>query len=123
MTLVLFRYVYADATNAKTHGAIALSGVPKDTSRGIRTIADACDSGELFIPEQVGLPPLQPCLDDGKANPTGDDLIWHRFESIAASQGEMPLMTLSYRTLVRRFRAVPVWDIRKSLVGRAQLAS
>ena len=48
------RYLYRDASNYKMHNECVVAG--ELTPEQITQIMDCCDSGEFFIPSQVGLP-------------------------------------------------------------------
>lgn len=122
MTRFAFCYVYADACNYKVYGSVPLLPVVECIQSAEQAISAACEAGEFFIPEQVGLKPLQPCISDGYVDPTVDDHIWHRFIGIIKvdlNDGSSP--TLSLSDIVSRFSEVREWDLSKSLVGKAQL--
>ena len=47
-------YLYRDADNYKVYNVCVIAG--ELTGAEIRTIIGCCDSGEYFIPRQIGLP-------------------------------------------------------------------
>lgn len=49
-----FYYLYRDSGNYKTHLTVTLSG--SMTEEDYKQITACCDSGEYFLPSQVGLP-------------------------------------------------------------------
>lgn len=50
-------YLYRDASNYKSWNEVILAGTL--TKEQVRTIMSLCDSGEYFIPSQVGLPEVR----------------------------------------------------------------
>jgi hypothetical protein len=69
-------YLYRDASNYKQFVSVVLSG--EITAEEIRHIADCLDSGEFFVPAQVGLEELQsrmPSFPDPDV-----DHVWHELD-------------------------------------------
>ena len=105
----LIHYLYRDANNYKAHHEIIV--------RGAVTFADVTpflDSGEFFIPSQVGLPDLQSKL----GQPTDDDHVWHHLtlEDFTPTS-EPPTVKLTARDLRTRFRRAHAtgWDISAAM--------
>lgn len=74
----LFNYLYRDAGNFKIRGTLALCGQISDDEKC--RIELAFESGEFFIAEQIGVPPLQKLLQDGFGGRNSTDHCWHSFE-------------------------------------------
>lgn len=72
-------YVYRDASNFKSHGKVAMLG--SITVRQEEMIRSRCDSGEFFVAEQIGVPPLYGKLYEFSNGPTPDDHCFHQFMS------------------------------------------
>ena len=102
-------YLYRDASNYKAHHEIIVRGVIT-----FAEIAPCLDSGEFFIPSQVGLPDLQSQL--GK--PTDDDHVWHHLtpEDFTPTP-EPPTVKLTACGLRSRFRRAHAtgWDISAAM--------
>jgi len=77
MTWTIFEYLYRDAGNFKAFGSIALEGRVTDAER--ETIRAELNSGEFFIAEQIGVPPLYQQLYQWSDGPTASDHCWHEF--------------------------------------------
>lgn len=80
MSYSIFEYSYRDAANYKAWGRLLLSG--QVTSEQINLLSSCLDSGEFFIAEQVGIPPLYKQLWKFSDGPTPDDHVWHTFHTI-----------------------------------------
>ena len=65
-------YLYRDANNYKQSGTIMLTEAP--TKEQLDALRTACDEGGYFIPQQVGVIPLQGMW--GKPDPEADHA-WH----------------------------------------------
>jgi hypothetical protein len=75
--MVLFQYLYRDGGNNKAFGEVTLDGELCDGAAAV--IRAALLDGEWFIPEQVGLPPLQPQLAKWSGGRTELDHDLHEF--------------------------------------------
>jgi hypothetical protein len=75
--MTIFEYLYRDASNYKAWGQILLSGPvsEQDNDNLIRCL----ESGQFFVAEQVGLPPLFQDVWRLNGGPTADDHGWHEF--------------------------------------------
>lgn len=121
----VFEYVYRDASNYKAWGRILLNG-GADTKL-IETLRSTLESAEFFIPEQVGLLPLQTqlwtacgCTPDDKL-----DHCWHEFSEVReATANDLADLVLwgSLDDLLRAFCKVKEWDVRESCPSTNQLA-
>ncbi|MGA2186362.1 MAG: hypothetical protein ABSH47_25380 [Bryobacteraceae bacterium] len=70
------RYLYRDAGNYKQFASVVLGGAI--TLQEAETITAGLESGEYFIPSQVGLPDLQPNMP---SFPDHDaDHVWHELD-------------------------------------------
>ena len=56
MPHLVFEYLYRDAGNYKVFGDIWLTGALSDQERV--ALVDSLESGEFFVAEQIGVPPL-----------------------------------------------------------------
>lgn len=123
MNACIFEYRYRDAGNWKTDGAVILSG-QADTQL-IETIHRSLESGELFIPEQVGLEPLQNkhLMNHQCSNDDDLDHAFHEFVGIRAiniSNGvRHELSPITLESLADRFKAAMTqgWSVTLSPFG------
>lgn len=72
-----FHYMYRDAANHKSHGAVLLEGDLTERQRS--EIVETFEAGEFFVAEQIGLPPLYGALFSFSGGRTEDDHTWHSF--------------------------------------------
>ncbi|WP_154659419.1 hypothetical protein [Arenimonas composti] len=123
--LCWFHYQYRDAGNWKTPGRVLLAG--RASAEREAAIRRTLESGDLFVPEQVGLPALQAqhLEECGVEDREGDDLdhAFHEFVGlkaarVASKQSSVPSAALD--ELIRRFEAIAHvgWDVRASPFGR-----
>lgn len=112
----IFEYMYRDAGNWKTYGALLLNG----DAQGVRESLRECfEWADLFVAEQVGIPPL--CAEHFAAcgeGPSDLDHAYHEFVDLrAATDAEVASMPVagSLDELVARIRAAAgQWDVRLS---------
>ena len=108
------QYSYRDANNYKQHASIAVTKEP--TKRQLQELRNACEEGEYFIPQQVGIRPLQDAWD--KPDPDADHA-WHElgdgFGKIEVTRWAIDPICgpIHPRVLVARFQqaAREGWDI------------
>jgi hypothetical protein len=104
-TYSLFEYLYRDASNYKVYGSVLLTG---HASAGDRArVEGKLTTDGFFIPEFVGLMPLQAQLE---GFPSGGDHIWHEYIGLRpAHSEEIRELGLWGRAeaLVARFSALP----------------
>lgn len=74
---LVFEYLYRDASNYKTFGEVWLAGSLSEEGRA--SLVGSLDSGEFFVAEQVGVPPLYEELFSKCGGRTVDDHAWHTF--------------------------------------------
>ena len=75
---LVFNYLYCDASNYKAFGSVWLTGT---LTRGERVeLVRYLESGEFFVAEQIGVPPLYSTLFRNGGGPTEDDHAWHMFQ-------------------------------------------
>lgn len=84
MPYTVFAYLYRDASNYKAFGEVWLTGAISDDERS--TIMHSFDSGEFFVAEQVGIPPLYRELFEYSGGRTEDDHAWHVFDGLRCAQ-------------------------------------
>ncbi|WP_155264414.1 hypothetical protein [Sphingomonas segetis] len=105
-----FDYMYRDAGNFKALGTVLVEDLLNEADR--HSVVACLSSGEFFIAEQVGLPPLYEQLHRWSGGPTQSDHCWHEFvafrdlsELPAGASNAMPAAEF-----VARFAAVTDWD-------------
>lgn len=107
--LTAFDYMYRDAGNFKALGTVILGEELEEADQGL--IRERLSSGEFFIAEQVGVPPLYRELYKWSGGPTRDDHCWHEFVGFRAlSKGEQAMEQVGAREFVARFAAVKNWN-------------
>lgn len=112
----VFEYMYRDAGNWKTYGALLLSG----EAIGMQEAVRAClEPGDLFVAEQVAIPSL--CAQhfiDCKDGPSDLDHAYHEFVDLRpASDTDVVALQLSgtIKTLMLRMQAASGrWDVSLS---------
>ena len=111
----VFVYQYGDADNVSKPGQLLLRGkCDSDLEDSVRA---ACESGEFFVAEQIGVPVLYAELYAISGGPTVDDVAFHEFLRLRLATPE-ETKSLPVRgdldRFVSRFCAVPYWDCRLS---------
>ncbi len=109
--LTALDYLYRDAANFKSFGTLLLAGcfTPAEHAE----ILAKRDSGTWFIPEQLGLPPLQAGLYAFSNGPTDDDHALHELIALrAANLDEAAVLPTMMTTadFLTRLRAIPFWN-------------
>lgn len=107
----VFEYLYRDGSNYKAWGEILLSG--SASPNDIEALRACLESGEYFVAEQVGIPPVYRELWDLSGGPTSDDHALHEFVTLrAASEDERKSLPLfgELSNLLKTFQAVTKWD-------------
>lgn len=107
-TYCRFGYQYRDASNYKAFEEVVLVGAATDAARSCIEGKLNCDG--LFVPEFVGLRPIQSKLDNF---PSQDDHIWHEFVYLLPAVNKetrqySPWGPLSQ--LVSNFEALAAWE-------------
>lgn len=95
------KYLYRDAGNYKQFGSVVLSGAI--TPQEVQTIRTGLESGEYFIPSQVGLADLQPNMP---SFPDRDsDHVWHELDpqSGISLTGDPPTADLDVHVFAAMF--------------------
>lgn len=111
MACCVFDYMYRDGSNYKAWGSLLLLG--EFTQEGVTALKECLESGEYFVAEQVGIPPLYQELWDLSGGPTDDDHALHEFVELrSATDEERKSMSLfgELSHLHRAFQAVTKWD-------------
>jgi hypothetical protein len=104
-----FDYLYRDAGNFKAFGTVILKGRVQPSDREL--IRSRLSSGEFFVAEQVGVPPLYGELYRWTGGPTELDHCWHEFvgfREIESSEGEDE--AIASENFVSRFAGIEDWD-------------
>lgn len=110
----LFEYVYRDASNYKSWGALLLGGAASDADT--KDLQRHFDSGGYFIAEQLGIPPLYAELWAFSGGPTIDDHVWHTFHALrpaTAKEMKGPVFD-TLKNLLKKVKAVQTWDVTLS---------
>lgn len=110
----VFEYVYRDAANYKARGQELLEGTAR--AGDIETLRAKLECGELFIPGQVGLAPLQQKLWASCGCEPDDELdhLWYEFHELRTATAEdLASLTCSgtLANLVQAFQSVQAWDV------------
>jgi hypothetical protein len=110
----VFEYCYRDASNYKTFGRLLLDGVASDSN--IQILRSHFESGEFFIAEQLGIPPLYAELWELSQGPTDDDHVWHTYETLRVATKEETHGEVfgTVGKLIFNIAAVTVWNPRLS---------
>lgn len=106
----VFEYLYRDAANYKAWGALILRGSP--TESDLEVLAIHFESGEFFIAEQLGIPPLYAELWEYSNGPSLDDHVWHSFYAIRpATEEDMKVPVFdTTKNFISKIRAVKDWN-------------
>jgi len=100
----VLEYQYRDAGNYKASGELLIKG--ELTKNVLDMLAPYLYDNEYFIPDEVGIPPLQSILWDESGEPNEDDHEWHSFQSVRKACPEDLLL--------------PVWGTKEELILRFQ---
>lgn len=108
----ILEYSYRDASGYAVYDCVLLKGSVSEADRNL--IISKLECRELFIPETVGIPPLQHHLYHYSAGkPTEDDHPWHELIDLRpANSDEVASLAVLSDTedLVRKFSAVADWE-------------
>jgi len=110
----VFEYCYRDASSYKAFGRLLLDGAASDAD--IQILRCHFESGEFFIAEQLGIPPLYAELWELSQGPTGDDHVWHTFERLGAATKEETNGEVfgTVKNLISSIADVATWNLRLS---------
>jgi hypothetical protein len=117
MGWTLFEYMYRDAGNFKALGSVALEGAltPEE-----QEIAWSCfPPDELFVAEQLDVPPLYEKLYRWSGGPTSSDHCWHEFLGFRTVNNESEVPSDAQRwgaakAFVERLTSIEVWKCELS---------
>jgi hypothetical protein len=109
----IFEYLYCDAANYKAWGQVLLEGRACIGDAG--ALRAKLDSGEFFIPAEVGLPSLQAQLwaACGCGPDKELDHCWHTFSQLReATSADIALLSCSgtLADLLKAFANVQAWE-------------
>lgn len=114
MDFSIFEYLYRDASNYKAWGSLFLTG--QATQADVDALRKCLESGDLFVAEQVGVPPVYAELWEFSDGLTDDDHVWHEYFGLrpatAEDTPEEPWGSVG--GLLARFTSVKRWDERLS---------
>ena len=106
----VFEYLYRDAANYKAWGTLVLRGAA--TESDLKVLATHFESGEFFIAEQLGIPPLYAELWEFSNGPSIDDHVWHTFYGLRPATDEeikKPVFN-TVKNFVSKIKAVKDWN-------------
>lgn len=109
-----FKYMYRDASNYKQFGQAIFSG--EFTPQDIERVIDNLHEGDFFIPEDVGLQPLQEKFESVSI----DDHPWHEIDFMTGTERSPFELTREYPTDARSMHefaeefAQAKWDEMKA---------
>ena len=113
----VMEYMYRDANNFKAFGQLLITG--NITNVDIVEFKSFLDSGEYFVAEQVGVPPLYSQLWKYSNGSTIADHAYHEFIEIRSATNEEISSLAAWgeiATLVSKFRHVRQdWDCQQSV--------
>ena len=106
----VFDYCYRDASNYKAWGSLLLQGAC--SSSDIEGLRNQLDSGEFFIAEQLGIPPLYAELWALSGGPSVDDHVWHTFYALRSATPEETNAGVfgTVENLLSRIKGVKTWN-------------
>ena len=106
----IFEYLYRDASNYKAWGTMQLKG--NASKAEIEELKNTLESGEFFIAEQLGIPPLYAELWQFSNGPSIDDHVWHTFYELRpATEREINVQVFdTVESFISKIRAVETWD-------------
>jgi hypothetical protein len=106
----IFEYLYRDASNYKVWGTLILQGT--STASDLEVLKSSFESGEFFIAEQLGIPPLYADLWAFSDGPSIDDHVWHSFHALRMATEEditEPIFG-TVEDLISKIGAVKEWE-------------
>lgn len=113
MAWTIFEYLYRDVGNFKAFGSIAFEGRISNADR--EAICAKLDSGEFFIAEQIGVPPLYEQLYEWSDGATILDHCWHEFFGFRESGSpECRPIGGNVKDFVMRVTLMKEWDLSLS---------
>jgi len=102
-------YFYRDADNYKAHHSVILKG--KLSAKQISEILNKLEGGEMFIPRQVDLPPLQEQLKIYDTQDWGTDHEWHELDKYSfENTSEKPTEEFSATQFHKLFISIEKWE-------------
>lgn len=106
----VFDYCYRDASNYKAWGSLLLQGLA--SSSDIEDLLSHLDSGELFIAEQLGIPPLYADLWELSGGPSVDDHVWHTFSELRpATADDIEVQAFgTVENFISKIKAIKTWN-------------
>lgn len=110
----VFDYGYRDASNYKAWGSLLLQGLTSNSD--IEDLSSHFDSGEFFIAEQLGIPPLYADLWELSSGPSVDDHVWHTFYELRPATAEEINVQVfdTVKNLISKIKAVKAWNLSLS---------
>ena len=99
-------YKYSDLDMLEAYGEVVLEGHLSEAD--LELIASRLYQHEFFIPEQIGLAPLQ--SRTGRPEPDNNDIVWHQFRFDMIARTHEPATGIKALDLVENFRHA-TWDV------------
>lgn len=106
-------YYYRDASNYKQFHKVVVAGELTDDQQQQIWQSLSTDTDNGFIPEQVGLDPLQTLFDDDF---TEDDHPWHTLEAVESTDEPTTLDKTAQELLTDFVNAAGQWDDSGSFI-------
>jgi hypothetical protein len=103
-------YMYRDSANYKAHREAIVEGI-----LSFKDVKKYTDSGEFFIPSEVGLDDLQ---EELRGFPSEDDHVWHELiPSEIAGTMQPATETITAKQLISNFRKAHMrgWPVRPAM--------
>jgi hypothetical protein len=113
--LTALDYLYRDAANYKAHATALFTGELSPAE--VAEIVAKLDSRTYFVPEQLGLPPLQSRLHALSDGPTSADHAFHEllgFRHATAEEAQCVTPVCTTQALLARIRTLTFWNPRPS---------
>ena len=111
----IFEYLYRDASNYKSYGYLLLRGDFSEECQS--TLEKHCEGTELFIAEQIGIPPLYEQLWTKFGGHNRDDHALHELIGLRKASSEEATELKAWGTvndLINKFRSVQKWNLTLS---------
>ncbi len=106
----VFDYCYRDASNYKAWGSLLLQGLA--SSADVCELVNHFDSGEFFIAEQLGVPPLYADLWALSGGLSVDDHVWHTFSELRpATVDDIKVQAFgTVENFISKIKTIKTWN-------------
>jgi hypothetical protein len=86
-------YLYRDGNNCKQFESVSLSGTITRFRASVIYTALVCEDDDTFIPEKVGLEPLQGRWNDANFDIDGPDHPYHELEALSFVESDQSILS------------------------------